>query len=95
MGREVAEFEAAVEGVGGVVAGFRGSAVGGLGLLGSGLSAACLGLFEGVEGALASGVGFGVVFERRRWSLGDGTGVLRGWGGGEVRECGGGCRVLG
>lgn len=63
LGREVAEFEAAVEGVGGVVAGFLGSAVGGLGLLGSGLSAACLGLFEGVEGALASGVGFGVVFE--------------------------------
>ena len=63
LGREVAEFEAAVEGVGGVVAGFLGAAVGGLGLLGSGLSAACLGLFEGVEGALASGVGFGVVFE--------------------------------
>ena len=61
--REVAEFESAVEWVGGVVAGFFGAAVGGLGLLGGGLSAACSGLFEGVEGALASGVCFGVVFE--------------------------------
>ena len=60
--REVAEFEAAVEWVGGVVARFLGAAVGGLGLF-RGLAAACSGLFEGVEGALASGVGFGVVFE--------------------------------
>lgn len=64
LGREVAEGVAVVAGVGGVVARLRGPAVLGrlgLGLLCRGLAAACAGLFEGLEGALATGVGLGVL----------------------------------
>ena len=69
LGREVAECVAVVAWVGGVVARLRGSAVGrlGRGLLGRGLAATGPGLFEGLEGALSAGVGFGVLLVEDDW----------------------------